>query len=173
MDSFPGSALAIPSDFALWSLVLTAPLLVWTMVSDLRAMKIRNVTVYLIAAVALLAGAITLPWPVLAWQMVQLPIVLGAGLALWSLRAGIGAGDVKFLAAAAPFVFLGDLRLVMVILAGALIAGFVAHRLAKLSPLRQLAPDWESWTNSRYYPAGLSLASALAIYLGMGIAQGQ
>lgn len=170
--SFPGAAMAIPSDFALWSLVLTAPLLIWTIMSDLRVMKIRNVTVALIAAAALVAGVITLPWPVLGWQLLQLPVVLVAGLALWSLRAGIGAGDVKFLAAAAPFVFLGDLRLMMVILAGALLAGFVAHRIAKHSPLRRLAPDWQSWVPSRYYPAGLSLAAALAIYLGLGISQG-
>lgn len=171
MGGFPGTALAIPADFALWSLALTAPLLVWTVVSDLREMKIRNVTVYLIAAAGLVAGLITLPWPVLAWQMAQLPIVLGVGLALWSLRAGIGAGDVKFLAAAAPFVFLGDLRLVLLILAGALLAGFAAHRIAKHSPLRRLAPEWESWAKPRFYPAGLSLASALGFYLALGASQ--
>ncbi len=170
--SFPGAALAIPSDFALWSLALAAPLLIWTVVSDLRVMKIRNITVGLIAATALVAGVITLPWPVLGWQMLQLPIVLVVGMALWSLRAGIGAGDVKFLAAAAPFVFLGDLRLVMVILAGALLAGFAAHRIAKHSPLRRLAPDWQSWVPARYYPAGLSLATALAFYLALGVTQG-
>ena len=165
-------ALAIPADFALWSLVLTAPLLVWTVLSDLRDMKIRNVTVALIAAAALLAGAVTLPWPVLAWQMAQLPIVLVVGVALWSLRVGIGAGDIKFLAAAAPFVFLPDLQVVMIILAAALVAGFLAHRIARRSPLRRLAPTWQSWIRTSHYPAGLSLAMALAFYLARGIAQG-
>ena len=52
---------------------------------------------------------------------------------------------------------------------GAVGAAFVAHRLAKLSPLRRLAPEWKSWDSGARFPMGLALGGSLAIYLVMGV----
>ena len=80
----------------------------------------------------------------------------------------MGGGDAKFIAAASPFVALGDLRLVMALLAASLLAAFLTHRLAMYTGLRQLAPDWVSWRGGKKFPMGLALAATLTIYLGLG-----
>ena len=64
----------------------------------------------------------------------------------------LGAGDAKFAAAAAPFILLGDLRLLAWIFIACVITGFITHRIAMHSPLRRLVPDWESWTSGRRFP---------------------
>ena len=84
----------------------------------------------------------------------------------------IGAGDAKFAAAAAPFIALGDLRLVMALFAANLLAAYVTHRIARHTPLRKLAPNWESWHRGWDFPMGLSLGATLAIYIGLGIPYG-
>ena len=58
------------------------------------------------------------------------------------------------------------------LLAVTLLAGFLTHRLAGRSPLRRLAPDWESWERRKDFPMGLSLGSSLAIYLGLAALYG-
>ena len=90
------------------------------------------------------------------------------------LNAGglIGAGDAKFAAAAAPFIALGDVKLLSVIFASTLLAAWVTHRAAKVSPLRQMVPDWESWEQGTKFPMGLALGGTLAIYLCLGAAYG-
>ncbi len=48
-----------------------------------------------------------------------------------------------------------------------LLAAYLAHRLAKHSPLRALAPEWASWDAGAKFPMGLPLASSLMIYLAI------
>ena len=81
----------------------------------------------------------------------------------------MGAGDAKFAAAAAPLIHVGDLRFLMAVFAANLLAAFVAHRIAKHTPLRRLAPEWHSWDSGARFPMGLALGGTLAIYLLMGI----
>lgn len=160
------ASFAIPADFALWGFALTLPLCLWTIFTDLSQMKIKNQTVYAIAAAFCVAGLVTLPWPTFGWQAAQLVIMLVLGIGLNAIGA-MGAGDAKFLAAAAPFVFLGDLQVALLLLCGTMIAGFLLHRIVLFTPLHRLAPTWESWQRKRQYPAGLSLGSWLAVYLGL------
>ena len=47
------------------------------------------------------------------------------------------------------------------------IGSYLAHRLAKHSPLRALAPEWASWDAGAKFPMGLPLASSLMIYLAI------
>ena len=84
----------------------------------------------------------------------------------------MGAGDAKFIAAASPFIDPGDVTLLFVIFAANLLAGFTAHRIAKHTPLRTLAPNWKSWTRGRKFPMGFSLGGTLAIYLILGAIYG-
>jgi prepilin peptidase CpaA len=60
----------------------------------------------------------------------------------------------------------------MLILAAVSVAAFLTHRLARISPLRRLAPDWASWHSGRRFPMGLALGPALALYLGLAAIHG-
>jgi prepilin peptidase CpaA len=112
-----------------------------------------------------------MPWQTFAWQLTHLVVVLLVGIVM-NAAGMIGAGDAKFAAAAAPFVALGDLRLLLALFAANLLAAFATHRLARHSPLRRLAPGWKSWDMGWDFPMGLSLGATLAIYLGLGIVFG-
>ena len=84
--------------------------------------------------------------------------------------AGVmGAGDAKFIAAATPYVALGDLRLAMALFMATLIAAVMAHRGVKYTRLRKLAPHWTSWDQTTKFPMGLALGTALAFYLILGV----
>ena len=73
----------------------------------------------------------------------------------------------SFAAAAAPFVALQDLSTILYLFAACLIAGYVAHRMVKHSPLRRLVPEWASWTAGKRFPMGLPLAMTLLVYLAL------
>lgn len=130
----------------------------------MRSMRIPNWSVYSLVAVFAVVGLIALPMDVWAWRWTHLVVMLVIGIAA---NAGgvMGAGDAKFIAAAAPFVALGDLSTICYILAAALLAGFAVHRIAKHSPIRRMVPDWESWATGRRFPMGLPLGAALICYL--------
>ena len=137
----------------------------------MRAMRIPNYSVLALALIFVLIGPFLMPLPEFGARLVQLVVVLLVGIIL---NAGglVGAGDAKFAAAAAPYIALGDLRFVLALFAATLLGAFTTHRLARRSPLRKLAPDWESWTRQRDFPMGLALGCALSIYLGLGIVYG-
>jgi prepilin peptidase CpaA len=48
-----------------------------------------------------------------------------------------------------------------------LLAGLIVHRVARASPLRNLAPGWASWQAKGKFPMGLALGPTLALYLGL------
>ncbi len=156
---------------ATWFLPFVLPICFWVALSDLRDMKIPNKAVMTLTAVYLVIGLIALPLDIYAWRWVHLLVVLVAGIALNAIGA-LGAGDAKFAAAAAPFIAIGDLQMLLLILAATAFFGFVIHRIAKHSPMRRLAPHWVSWTREGKYPLGLSLGGALAIYLVQGALTG-
>ena len=64
------------------------------------------------------------------------------------------------------WVGLGKMGLPM---AANLLAAVITHRAVRASPLRQLAPGWESWSRGWDFPMGLSLGATLIAYLGIGI----
>jgi prepilin peptidase CpaA len=164
--SITGASIDLPARAGLWFFIASLPICFWVMLSDLRAMRIPNKAVMALVAVFLLVGVWVLPLPVIATQLVHLLVVLLAGIVLNA--AGVfGAGDAKFAAAAAPFVMLGDVTFVLMLLALNLLASMITHRVAGLTPLRKLAPGWESWERKKDFPMGLSLGSTLSIYLGL------
>jgi prepilin peptidase CpaA len=112
------------------------------------------------------AGLFALPFDAYLWRYVHLIIVLVAGIAL-NAGGAMGAGDAKFAAAAAPFIHVGDLRLLMALFAANILAAFLAHRLAKHTPLRKIAPHWKSWSHPKF-PMGMALGGTLALYLCLG-----
>lgn len=161
----------ITSYSALWFLPFVLPICIWVAWNDLRVMKIPNVAVLMLVAIFVVIGLITLPLDVYGWRLAHLVIVLLVGIVM-NAAGLVGAGDAKFAAAAAPFVAIGDLQLLCLVLAANLLAGFTTHRLAKHTRLRNLAPHWESWSRGKKFPMGLCLGGTLAIYLCLGAIYG-
>jgi len=163
--------MAIQASAAIWFLPFVLPICFYVAFTDLREMRITNQATIVLALVFVIVGAIALPLPVYGMRLVQMIAVLVLGV-LFNAAGAIGAGDAKFAAAAAPFIALGDLRVLLAIFAANLLAAFVTHRLAKYTPLRRIAPDWKSWDMGWKFPMGLSLGGTLAIYLVLGALYG-
>ncbi|MEP4197226.1 MAG: prepilin peptidase [Aliishimia sp.] len=142
------------------------PICLYVAFTDLREMRITNQAVLVLGGLFFGLGLLALPVDEYVWRVAQLGIVLVVGFILAALGA-VGAGDAKFAAAAAPYIALGDTRLLVVIFTANLLAGVATHRIAKHTPLRQIAPHWESWDKEWDFPMGLSLGGTLAIYLGL------
>ena len=100
-------ALAISPTEALWFLPFVVPLCLWVMWSDLSAMRIPNVAVLTLAAIFLVVGLIALPWADYPWRLLTMIVVLVLMFGA-NVIGVMGAGDSKFIAAAAPFIDPGD-----------------------------------------------------------------
>ncbi|MGZ9811319.1 prepilin peptidase [Pseudoroseicyclus sp. H15] len=162
--------LAVTAREAAFFLPLVIPICLYVAWSDLSSMKITNVAVLALLAVFAVLGPFTMELPDYLWRYLHLAVVLLIGMVLTAAGA-MGAGDAKFAAAAAPFIALADLRLVLMLFAACLLASYIAHRAARMSPLRRLAPDWASWEAGRSFPMGLPLAATLVFYLSLGLLQ--
>lgn len=149
-----------------WFLLIAVPVGLWVAYTDLSRMKITNKAVMTLFAGYVVIGAVALPFPVYLWGFVHLIVVLAIGVALNAVNA-VGAGDAKFAAAAAPMIATADVAAVLYIFSVCLLLGWVIHRLARMTPLRRLAPDWASWTSGRRFPMGLPLAMTLVAYLAL------
>lgn len=133
--------------------------------SDLRTMTIPNwISVALIVFFACL-GLAFLPWETVLWR-------LGAGLLVLILlffvnSVGImGGGDAKLLAASTPYVAFADAPQALLILSASMLVTLALHRIARAIPaIRSATPGWKSWEEGKNFPMGISIASALIIYL--------
>ena len=164
--------MSLPALVAWWVLPFVLPLCLYVAYTDLARMKITNPTVIAIAAVFVVLGPFLYPFDVYLWQLAQLGIVLVVGIVL-NAAGVMGAGDAKFLAAAAPYVALPDLRLLMALFAAVLLAAYAVHRIAKVTPLHKMAPTWDSWsTTGRKFPMGFALGPTLALYLCLAAVHG-
>lgn len=163
--------MAIPATHAMWYLPFVLPICLYVAFTDLALMKITNQAVILLALVFVVVGFFLMPFTDYLWRLAALVIVLVVGIIL-NAAGVLGAGDAKFIAAASPYIALGDLRLMMALFMATLLAAAVAHRGAKYTPLRRLAPHWESWERGKKFPMGLALGPTLAIYLILGALYG-
>lgn len=180
--------MVIPALAAAWFLPFVAPICFYVAFTDMREMRIKNHAVMALGLVFVIVGFFVLPpwsgdWtagnigplalnlPVYVWQLSHIIIVLLIGIVL-NAAGAMGAGDAKFCAAAAPFIWVGDLMPLMIILMSTTLGAVAAHRLAKHTALRQIAPHWESWDRGKKFPMGLVLAGTLTVYLLLGIING-
>lgn len=151
---------------ALILLVPVLPIAIWAAGSDMKRMKIPNKAVLALAAVWPLLGWLAVAtWTAWFWGFALMGIVLVVGYLAYTTGA-FGAGDAKYAAAMAP-VFVGaNIGELLLISFVCMIGGLVLHRLAGSIPaIRNLTPDWESWTRRRYFPFGLALSGILVVYL--------
>ncbi len=159
------AALAGSAEVARWFLPFVLPLCLAAAYTDLSSMRIPNWINDCLGATYVILGLFIMPsWAEYGWQLLHLPIGVGIGFLFYS--AGVmGAGDAKFIGAAAPLVMLADLPALIMIYTANLLAAFATHRLAKFTPLSRLAPGWKSWSVGKKFPMGFSLGGTLAIYL--------
>ncbi len=150
-----------------WFLLAALPIAFIVSYSDLSRMKIPNATVLALVAAYAVLGLIALPVELYLWHWLHLPVVLVVGMVL-NAAGAMGAGDAKFMAAAAPMIATSDAVMVALILSAAFLAGYAAHRIARATPIRQAVPHWVSWdTTSKRFPMGFPLSMALVAYLGI------
>ncbi|MCD9148415.1 prepilin peptidase [Pseudophaeobacter flagellatus] len=161
------------AEVARWFLPFVLPLCFAAAYTDLSMMRIPNWINDSLGAVYVILGLFIMPtWADYGWQLLHLPIGVALGFVFFS--AGVmGAGDAKFIGAAAPLVVLADLPALMMIYSANLLAAFATHRLTKFTPLRSLAPTWGSWSAGKKFPMGFSLGGTLAIYLILVASFGQ
>ncbi len=156
----------------MWFAPFVLPICFWAALRDLQHMKIPNKAVLALTFVFLVIGLIALPsFADYGWRLIHLVVVLIIGIA-FNAAGLVGAGDAKFAAAAAPFIVLSDLSVFSLLFAANLLASLITHRIIKNSALRQLAPDWKSWSSGNKFPMGVSLGGTLAIYMVMGVVFG-
>ncbi|MFQ1699136.1 prepilin peptidase [Loktanella agnita] len=149
---------------AYWFLPAVIPIAIFVSFSDMRRMKIPNIANDALLIYYAIIGLIALPFVDYLWHWSHFIVVLAAGILMNAVRL-IGAGDAKFMAAAAPMVAYEDLRLIIVLLCACLLAAYATHRLARISPLRRMVPDWESWETGKKFPMGFPLSMSLLFYL--------
>ncbi len=159
--------MAISAWSAWWFLPFVLPLCLYVAFTDLREMRITNQAVIALVVVFVTVGLIALPFDQYLWRLAQLGIVLVVTIVLNAIGA-MGAGDSKFIAAAAPFIAAGDAQVIIALYAASLLAAFSAHRLAKHSALHRMAPHWTSWNQGKKFPMGFALGGTLAFYLCLG-----
>ena len=159
--------MAISATAALWFLPFVLPICLYVAFTDMKQMRITNQAVLVLTAIFVLLGLFLLPFDTYLWRLLSLVVVLVVGIVL-NAAGVMGAGDAKFAAAAAPYIAWGDLRLLMVLFMATLLAAAATHRGVKYTPLRRLAPDWQSWQETKKFPMGLALGTTLGLYLILG-----
>lgn len=157
--------LPVPTGYSIL-LLFIVPICGWICWTDLKFMKIPNRAVYATAAVWLVIGFLLFPFEPWAWRWVNLIVVLALGFAL-HLAANVGAGDVKFAAAAAPFFDHDHLNIILPLFAAFLLGAFFGHRILRAIPaVRAMTPDWVSWKR-KDFPMGLALAGTFVAYMAL------
>ncbi len=150
-------------------LPVVLPIALWAIYTDLKDMKILNITVLALLAGFVVLGPFALSLEEYAWRFAHFGIVLVIGF-FASALLGIGAGDAKFAAAMAPFVAASDAGLVAMLVAFSALIGLILHRMARSVPaIVGATPEWVSWQQDKVFPYGVGLSSGLLIYFFIGI----
>lgn len=149
---------------ALWFLPAVTPIAIYIAWNDMRSMKITNASVLALIFVYAVVGPFAFGLEVYAWQWLHLPVTLAVCMSLWALRL-MGGGDAKIIAAMSPIFMVGDLALIIQLFAACLLGALAVHSLFRFTALKNIAPEWKSWTAGRYFPKGLPLSMTLLFYL--------
>lgn len=150
---------------------LIAPLMLYVAVNDVRELRIPNWAVLTTFAIFVVVGPFGLPFETYLWRLGYAVITLVVGFGLYSVAQGkIGGGDLKLLAALAPFLSganFGTFAIIYVLLSVVgLIAFFVARTLVDRKTTR-----WKALAQGIYFPAGVLIGLAVAIVLAVELYQ--
>lgn len=149
--------------------LIALPFCVWAAWTDLREMKILNPCNAGLFLAFVVAGAFLFPLDVYALRLAQGVLMLAVGMLL-NATGHMGGGDSKFIAAMAPFIALQDATMFLMLLAAASLLTVGLHRgLGAITPLQPALTGWKSWNAGGKFPFGVTLASALMVYLAFGL----
>ncbi|KIT16527.1 prepilin peptidase [Jannaschia aquimarina] len=153
--------------------LLSLPVCLWIIWTDLREMKIKNAAVLALLAIFAVAGFFLLPLDEYLWRYAHFAVVLVIGF-LMHVGTGLGAGDAKLAAAMAPFVPLSDATMVGLLYIAWVLSLLVAMTIARRLPaLRTAAPGWIWLEEGRgHIPLGVGLAPTLSSYFFIAAAGG-
>lgn len=154
-----------PPEAAIWFLPFVTPIAIWVALTDMKDMRIPNMSFVAMVAVFLIVGPFVLPLEDWGWRWLHLVIVLVVTFIL-NMVGLLGGGDAKFMAAMAPFVAREDSFKILMILAVASLVALLLHRIiGKIPAVQRVAGHWESWQKLRVFPYGLALSITLITYL--------
>lgn len=144
-----------------------APVLVWICVADARDLRIPNAAVLSVFGIFLATGSWGLPIEVFLWRIGYGVAVLLGGFAIYQWASSVvGAGDLKLLAALAPFLS-GDT-------VGLFCAAYVIYSLLGMLVLKGLraragaaAGRYRALDRSALFPAGIVISLSLATVLAL------
>lgn len=158
---------SVPAFDALIFFVACLPICLYVMYTDLSEMRIPNTMVLAMLALFIVVGPFLLPIDEYLWRFSHFAIVLVVGYLLHVI-AGIGAGDVKFAAAMAPFFAASDWATALLLYAIFSVAGLILHKIARrITPIKKAAAGWMSFDEEQgHFPLGISLAAMHLFYLG-------
>ena len=157
---------------AFWLLPVALPICIWVAFSDLSRMKIPNIAVMALFGAFIVVGPIALPFEEYLWRILMSGAVLFAGFIIYQF-GGIGAGDIKFIAAMTPYFHGQDLSIILFLAAATLLGAAATHRIARRIPaIRRATPEWISWDHKKF-PMGLALTGLLIFYLILAAIYGQ
>ncbi len=154
-------------------LFLTAlPFCIWAALTDLRHMKIYNKTNIGLFLAFAVVGLMIFPLDIYALRIAQGALMLVVGFLLNNFGY-MGGGDSKFIGAMAPYIAMQDATKFLMLLAAMALITVVLHRgVGAIAPLQPHLAGWKSWQVSKKFPYGLTLSSALLIYLAMSAQMG-
>jgi prepilin peptidase CpaA len=160
--------------------LLTLPVTVWVIYTDVTTMKIKNVAVLAMLGIFAVAGLFLLPLSEYAWRWSHFAVVIVIGYLMHVASLPIGAGDAKYAAAIAPFVAIedtGEVAVLFFVLTVALLVLFFVAR--SVLSFWSSGPNW-TWVKAEAggttalgktrevmrlkTPFGLALASTISSY---------
>lgn len=154
----------IPVQAALWFLPFVTIIGLYVAWSDVKFMRIPNISVLALVAVWAIIGPMVLPLSDWGWGWAIGGIILVIGFLLNAI-GWVGGGDAKFAAAMAPFFVKAPIISVMGLFAACVLMAFIVHRsMRAIPPLRRATADWKSWDAIKF-PLGLALSATVIIHL--------
>lgn len=144
---------------------LMLPLTIWIAVVDMRTLKIPNWSVLAIFGVFLATGSWGLPFDVFLWRIGYAVAALFVGFLLYQLVKGkVGAGDLKLIAALAPFLSGANLIDFCIIYVAVSIIGLMSFMMLRRWVDAETT-HWRALAQRHYYPAGVLLGPSMSIEL--------
>lgn len=160
---------------ALWVVIATmVPLLLYTAWSDIKTLKIPNWIPLAILVIYLITGLWGLPLDVFLWGLGAGVITLIVFIVLYGVLdsmgvGGIGAGDLKLLAAVIPFMFASDLLMILIFYFIAVMAVWIVFTIAWKRKKHESSLASLNQEGTRYGrrtpPMGVAIAGAMIAYL--------
>lgn len=137
---------------------------------DLKALRIPNWCVLAVLGIFIVTGLWGLPLETFAWRLLHGLILLVLGFGLYSVAGGqVGGGDIKMIAALAPFVPGAHVGFVLIVFALLALVGLLVHRLVR-ALVRGRQTGWAALDQKRFFPVGLLLGGTIMIYLVIQLA---